>query len=492
MNRESVMQGMFLQNKRMHYMFQAYPEVLMVDATYKLNDLRLPLFVLLVIDGNGESEVCGLFLVTDEGRETLQKMFSFFKKHNPSWEQIKCIMSDKDFTERSILLEEMPQASLQICLYHTLRTFRREITTEKMGITQDQRNLCLELLQRMAYSKSKKEYDLLYLQLQHVFPKNVRQYFEEQWHTIKEEWVQCFKNEKENYLNSTNNRLESINQKFKAVVQRYSSITEFFNRLQKCLDSLSDERDQRATNLVQKRPVSYESMSIEEKEYLQHLTPYAFGYVKQQLSLKTKVKEFENQGNGSFTVNSTQGMISTSSTNCECCFHTAMKLPCRHIFALRLQLGQPLFCPALCNPRWGRNYYQENHLVFAQVSETIETTEMDQGIVTVGDVKPKRILSQHEKYRKAFDVAKQLASICSEVTTREYPSYLGVLEDLLEHWRMGQRVSLKQYDDKIDECNETDENDESLQHMKEVKEMPRSENEWKGLVPGRKFSPVID
>ena len=118
------------------------------------------------------------------------------------------------------------------------------------------------------------------------------------------------------------------------MVQRYSSITEFFNRLQKCLDSLSDERDQRATNLVQKRPVSYESMSIEEKEYLQHLTPYAFGYVKQRLSLKTKVKEFENQGNGSFTVNSTQGMISTSSTNCECCFHTAMKLPCRHIFAL--------------------------------------------------------------------------------------------------------------------------------------------------------------
>ena len=131
-------------------------------------------------------------------------------------------------------------------------------------------------------------------------------------------------------------------------------------------------------------------------------------------------------------------------------------------------------------------------MVFAQVSETIETTEMDQGIVTVGDVKPKRILSQHEKYRKAFDVAKQLASICSEVTTREYPSYLGVLEDLLEHWRMGQRVSLKQYDDKIDEGNETDENDESLQHMKEVKEMPGSENEWKGLVPGRKFSPVID
>lgn len=458
----------------------------MVDATYKLNDLRLPLFVLLVIDGNGESEVCGLFLVTDEGRETLQKMFSFFKKHNPSWEQIKCIMSDKDFTERSILAEEIPQASLQICLYHTLRTFRREITTEKMGITQDQRNLCLELLQRMAYSKSRKEYDLLYLQLQHVVPNNVREYFDEQWHSIKEEWVQCFKNEKENYLNSTNNRLESINQKFKAVVQRYSSITEFFNRLQKCLDSLSDERDQRATNLVQKRPVSYESMSKEEKEYLQHLTPYAFGYVKQQLYLKAKVNQFENQGNGRFAVNSTQGMISTSTTNCECCFHRAMRLPCRHIFALRLQLGLSLFCPELCNPRWGRNYYQENHLAFLQTADTIDTNEVDQGFVTVGDVKPKRILSQHEKYRKAFDVAKQLASVCSEVSTREYPSYLGVLEDLLDSWRMGQRVSLKRFDDK------SDGNDETPQHIKELKEIPRSQYDWKGLIPGRKCSPTIE
>ena len=44
-----------------------FPELLLIDATYKLNDLRMmPLYVLLVVDGNDESEVAALFFVQDE------------------------------------------------------------------------------------------------------------------------------------------------------------------------------------------------------------------------------------------------------------------------------------------------------------------------------------------------------------------------------------------------------------------------------------------
>ena len=32
----------------------------MVDATYKLLNLRLPLYLLLCIDGNGQSEIIGM------------------------------------------------------------------------------------------------------------------------------------------------------------------------------------------------------------------------------------------------------------------------------------------------------------------------------------------------------------------------------------------------------------------------------------------------
>lgn len=76
--------GLYYQDQGMRDMFAAYPGILMIDATYKLNDLRLPLYVMLIVDGNGESEVVGLMLVADEEQNTIRQMMSFFKQHNPS------------------------------------------------------------------------------------------------------------------------------------------------------------------------------------------------------------------------------------------------------------------------------------------------------------------------------------------------------------------------------------------------------------------------
>ena len=39
-----------------------------------------------------------------------------------------------------------------------VRTFRREITTDKLGITMAERTLALEIIQKMAYAKSATEY----------------------------------------------------------------------------------------------------------------------------------------------------------------------------------------------------------------------------------------------------------------------------------------------------------------------------------------------
>ena len=62
-------------------------------------------------------------------------------------------MADKDMTERNIITEKLPNAYLLICLFHTLRSFRREITTEKMGITAAQRVTVLDLISKLAYAQ---------------------------------------------------------------------------------------------------------------------------------------------------------------------------------------------------------------------------------------------------------------------------------------------------------------------------------------------------
>jgi hypothetical protein len=71
-------------------------------------------------------------------------MMDLFKFHNPEWNNTKCIMADKDMVERMVLKEALPQADLLLCSYHVLRTFRTQITTQKMQITGDQRRPVLE------------------------------------------------------------------------------------------------------------------------------------------------------------------------------------------------------------------------------------------------------------------------------------------------------------------------------------------------------------
>ena len=115
-------------------------------GTYKLLHLRMPLYLLLAIDGDGSSEIVGMFILTEETQSVIESDVSIFKRFNPRWTDTKVIMSDKDFTERDAFKNCFPEASLNICLYHTLRSFRREITCEKLGITSAERCRCLELV----------------------------------------------------------------------------------------------------------------------------------------------------------------------------------------------------------------------------------------------------------------------------------------------------------------------------------------------------------
>ena len=138
-NSDNVLSGIYFQDAYMIENYKRFPEMLFIDATHKLNELRMPLYVLLVEDGNGDSQIVSLWLVASEDAITIRSMLLIFKKHNEGWSRTLTVMSDKDFCERNTFIQEFPQASLLICLYHVLRTFRREITSGKMGITHRRR-----------------------------------------------------------------------------------------------------------------------------------------------------------------------------------------------------------------------------------------------------------------------------------------------------------------------------------------------------------------
>ena len=117
-----------------------------------------------------------------------------------------------DFIERDALKAEFPDASILICLFHALRTFRREITSDKLGITSAERSLVLEIIQKMAFARTAVEYKELHQDLVGANLKSVSDYFNTNWHPIREQWVDGLKNEIITFQNCANNRIESINQ----------------------------------------------------------------------------------------------------------------------------------------------------------------------------------------------------------------------------------------------------------------------------------------
>ena len=98
-------------------------------------------------------------------------------------------------TEREVLAEKISNAALMICLFHTLRTFRCEITTEKMGTSAAQRITALEITCKLVYAHNNEEYQKIYQLLKETKLKNVIHYFDENWHGIKEQWVEGLKRE---------------------------------------------------------------------------------------------------------------------------------------------------------------------------------------------------------------------------------------------------------------------------------------------------------
>jgi zinc finger SWIM domain-containing protein 3 len=245
-------------------------------------------------------------------------------------------------------------------------------------------------------------------------------------------------------LNSTNNRLESINGKLKQVINRHSSLEDFISRFFVILSTLRSERDHKAAVNFQKVKVQNFGIGSPEYQYSQLLTSYASSYVSRQLNLVHKVKEITASEDGTlYTVETSGGVKNVSLHDCDCLFSKSMLLPCRHIFALRRKLGTPLFDESLCNIRWTSKYYRENQRMFLDVS----WSSSDSVQVTQATSKPSRVLSQHQKYRKAIVLTSDLASILSEASGIHYDRRTALLKELIVYWKNGEEVALTEIDD---------------------------------------------
>lgn len=239
--------------------------------------------------------------------------------------------------------------------------------------------MCLDILQRMAYSKNEEEYQKAVVHFFECAPLMVKEYFKDNWEPIHKQWIMGMKFSSGNFLNNTNNRLECINQKLKSVFPRYSSLEKFIDNFFVILRVLRSEREHRAALTVQKIPVVFHtSFSEGTLKYMNYLTPYGYQFVAKQLDLVNKVK-LTKRGNN-FHVSSSEGDLESTPTSCTCCSWLSMKLPCRHILAIRAEVGLDIYDETLCDRRWTMEYYKESQRIFqspeVDVKSAVEIMEL--------------------------------------------------------------------------------------------------------------------
>lgn len=324
MDGNRVVQALYFQDAEMKRFYDLYPELLFMDATYKLTNLRMPLYILLAMGSNGESEIVAFFLTAGEDTAILTDMLNMFKSKNPKWQDMKTVFTDKDMSERDAVKKVFPDVALLLCIFHVLRAMSREITTTKMGITEEQRLSALKFLQKMVYAASEEEYDAIRDNFQNVIPASVVRYVESNWHNCRYEWVRCWQQQNVTYMQRTTNRLESVNKRIKAVVKLLSPLPVFFKDMISIIFCMRKERDHAFVNAADRVAVTSNRFGVVEKQFSQVLIPFALSFVLRQIEETVTVDVVIDNGFPSAEICGKLEPINEN--NCSCLFAKSMCL----------------------------------------------------------------------------------------------------------------------------------------------------------------------
>lgn len=462
--------GLFFQDNVMEDTFAGFPEMIFVDGTYSLLDNKASVYLIMVEDSHGSGAVVAAGVLFEEDEDTIDWFIQCFKESNPKYEKIEVIMSDKDAKERAVFRKNFPWAKLQICLFHVLQIFNREITPKKMGISSEECEIAKKHLQKLAYASSYENYVMELAEMKSVVPKSVLDYFNKNWANLTDEWVLYQTFSRRSFLNKTNNCLENFNQKLKAVIKKYSSFEDFIKNFFICVNSARVNQNINVSKELNKISTNNFPENSPEYFYQNFLTPHAFQKVFDQLQRKNFVEEILFLEETKGLVTTSEGLLEVSDTTCECLFNKSMGLPCRHLFKLRSLKKLPLFDEKICLERWTKTYFVKSNPFFNMDDELLQFRNNDVTI-TQSEVPVKsRCLSKHEKFKMMNSECLKLSNISAEVSSRIFYERLNFLKKIREKWANYQEIGIEDFEEEII-GEELSENGESKSEEEDFSEM---------------------
>ncbi|POM72994.1 LOW QUALITY PROTEIN: Hypothetical protein PHPALM_10208 [Phytophthora palmivora] len=326
------------QTARMKRLFEAFPEVVMVDATHNTNVNRYKLFSFVVHDVFGK----------DNLRHVVE--------NNPEWRKVQVVMSDKAVHEKDVLHEMLPQARQLLCQWHVITWLKKQTARLAKPVKKEVKTV----MPLLVYAESPQEYEdakgAMLQKLGGDASHKLYKTFMENWDNSQDEWVSYRRGNVPHLTNNTNNRIESKWGKLKDIINESFSNDPLLSTLI-TLQVYSEEQYLKEYHRVGSRPARI----CEDPELSRlglQLSTFAFDLVSKQHVLATgETADYyvELGEDGIALARSSRigsiHVVNTQTCACDCIFMKTCLLPCRHVMRVRSVVNYESITPPLrCFP----------------------------------------------------------------------------------------------------------------------------------------------
>jgi len=134
-------------------MLRRHGRITCMDATYKVVQWGLPLFLMVVVDEHGASIPAAYFMVSEESNTAIDEVLGYIKSFVPEWDP-RVFMMDKSAAEMLAVRTRFPNAIIILCEFHVKQAWLRSLVSSKRGLKKEEQHRVYNYLNKILKANS--------------------------------------------------------------------------------------------------------------------------------------------------------------------------------------------------------------------------------------------------------------------------------------------------------------------------------------------------
>ena len=284
-----------VQTERMKNIWKCYSDILLMDSTFGLLVKKWSYFVILSINGEGQTEPVTWFVVKDETSKHLGLVFEYLKTSN-NFELTQCFYTDKDFSERKVIRYYFKNAVLGLCLFHVKKAIQRMFTRRNLNLDDEEKKEELQKFDNLMLCRNQDEIEVAMAK----FSSKTYPYVKKNWYGITSEFIDGMKPANRHLGVRTTGRCESFFNHLKNFSRKKTTIEILVKDSANFVRKQNLKNDKDIKGLYLRKPTKVDASEIDECKTF--LTYYGFAYLTFLLVESKKICKVPLDANNNCTV----------------------------------------------------------------------------------------------------------------------------------------------------------------------------------------------